>query len=437
MTAAQAQFVLDDKEASKHLTDRPSSRPANTGILIVGAGLAGLTLALALARNGVRTTVVEKQKEITPSKWAILLYPFGMKTFDELGVLEDLTKMGIPLKPPEVVTEKGESLAEIDTGLLSEPRLNYSLLLGPSEIRNVLREKVLSLGVELLEGYRFRDLVRDASGSKVVGANVVADGKEVQLQSRVVVGADGYKSKVREQFGVKTREKTYPVVAAFFLDHEHGLDHMKMILGDGSQMVVLPCTRTRLNLGYTEHDLTIDRLEHLGGSQYIMRKMCESAPYLQEAIQKEVSRTPKDNTLLIEPRVIHVDPWVVDGGVLVGDAAHSYHPGTGLGAQSAFMDAMVLAKILGGCAEDGNFSLSRLRQFEVKRRPLVSFQEATNRRTMSMELSKGRVGKWLRNRSFRAIAELISKQEYQEILSGVRPPTRIESLRLIAQTFLP
>jgi len=412
-------------------------RSAQGGILVVGAGLAGLTLAVALAKNGIKTTIVERQEEITPSKWAILLYPFGMKIFDELGVLEDLTKLGIPLRPPEVVTNTGKSLAVIDTGLLSEPRLNYSLLLGPSEIRRVLREKALALGVELLEGYKFKDLARDPMSSKIVGAAVETDGEVVQLHSKVVVGADGYKSKVREQFGVRTKERTYPVVAAFFLEHEHGLDHMKMILGEGSQMVVLPCTRTRLNLGYTESGLTVDRLEHLGGPEYLREKMSMAAPYLREAIQREKDGGAKEDVLLIEPKVIHVDAWVVDGGVLIGDAAHSYHPGTGLGAQSAFMDAAALALILTKCTKDDDFSMSRLKQFEVERRPLVNFQEATNSRTMSMELSKGRFGIWLRNRSFRTAAKLIHRREYQEILTGVRPPTRVETLRLVARTFLP
>ncbi|MDA4126968.1 MAG: FAD-dependent monooxygenase [Thaumarchaeota archaeon] len=412
-------------------------RPTQGGILIIGAGLAGLTLALALARSGVKSTVVEKQEEITPSKWAILLYPFGMKIFDELGVLEDLTKLGIPLKPPEVVTSKGESLAVIDTGLLSEPRLSYSLLLGPSEIRKVLRERALTLGVELLEGYKFKDLVRDPASLKIVGAAVEKDGEVVQLHSKVVVGADGYKSKVREQFGVRTKERTYPTVAAFFLEHEHGFDHMKMILGKGSQMVVLPCTKTRLNLGYTEDGLTISRLERPGGLEYVLDKMSESAPYLKEAIQRERNGAARETALFIEPKVIHVDSWVVERGVLIGDAAHSYHPGTGLGAQAAFMDAAVLAPILAKCAADDDFSLSRLNRFEAERRPLVNFQEATNTRTMSMELSKSRTGIWLRNRSFRAAAKLIHKREYQEILTGIRPPTRGETLKLLARTFLP
>ena len=410
---------------------------AQNGILIVGAGLAGLTLALSLAKNGIKTTIIEKQEEIAQSKWAILLYPFGMKIFDELGVLEDLTTLGIPLKPPEVLTDKGESLAVIDTGLLSEPRLNYSLLLGPSEIRRVLRDRALSLGVELLEGCRFRELIRDSANGRIIGASVDQEGMEVRMASRVIVGADGYKSKVREQFGVRTKEKTYPVVAGFFLNHEHGLDHMKMILGEGSQMVVLPCTRTRLNLGYTEKGLTLGQLELKGGADYIRRKMGESAPSLRAAILSMDFSGADDATLFIDPKVIHVDEWVVDGGVLIGDAAHAMHPGTGLGAQQAFMDAASLAPILETCARDDDFSLQRLRQLEIRRRPLVNFIERTNNRTISMELAKNRLGIWLRNRTFRAVANLIRKREFQEIFEGSRPPSRVETLRLIARTFLP
>jgi len=325
----------------------------------------------------------------------------------------------------------------IETGLLSEPRLNYSLLLGPSEIRKVLWEKALALGVELLEGNSFRNLMRDPASSKVVGAEVETNGEVVQIRSDVVVGADGYKSRVREQFGVKTKERTYPAVAAFFLEHEHGLDHMKLILGDGSQMVVLPCTRNRLNLAYTENGLTTSQLGRNEGLEYVMDKMVKSAPFLKDAIEQGKLMGAEETALFIEPKVIHVDSWVVDGGILMGDAAHSYHPGTGLGAQAAFMDAAVLGPILTRCARDGDFSLSRLKQFETERRPLVNFQEATNSRNISWQLSKGTMGKWLRNRSFRAAGRLIKRKEFQEIISGMRPPTRGETFRIMASTLLP
>ncbi len=70
--------------------DHPE-KEAKNGILVIGAGLAGLTLALALAKRAILSPVIEKRERITPSKWAILLYPQGMKIFDELGVLQEIT----------------------------------------------------------------------------------------------------------------------------------------------------------------------------------------------------------------------------------------------------------------------------------------------------------------------------------------------------------
>lgn len=104
-----------------------SDKATQNGILIIGAGLACLTLALALAKHGIPCTVVEKQEKITPSRWAILFYPQGMKIFDELGVLSEITKLAMPLKAPQVETVEGEVLAVLETGSLFEQRLNYSL----------------------------------------------------------------------------------------------------------------------------------------------------------------------------------------------------------------------------------------------------------------------------------------------------------------------
>jgi 2-polyprenyl-6-methoxyphenol hydroxylase-like FAD-dependent oxidoreductase len=406
-----------------------SERRAQGGILIIGAGLAGLTLALLTAKEGVKTTVVEKQGSIEPSRWTIFLYPTAIRLFDELGVLEDLKKLGIPLRSPEIVTDRAERLATVETSMLLEPRLNYNLLLGPSEIRQILRERALSEGVEILEGVSFKETIRDPQG-KISGVRLGRDGESLQISSKVIVGADGYKSRVRQSFGSRTTERSYPVVVGFFLKHEHGLDRMKMVLGDGSQMVVLPNTKTRLNVGYTEHGLDIERVRQADGVRYVKDRMIRSAPFLKDAIEGGIASSD-ESMLVIEPKAIHVEPWVVDGGVLIGDAGHAFHPGTGMGAEQAFRDAVALSPILVDCVNKDDFGLQALMRFERERRPFMNFLENTNNRNVSMQLSRGRARIWLRNRAFRATGKLIEKREYQEILSGARVPTRGENLRLM------
>lgn len=420
---------------STSMTLKGESNSAQNGILIVGAGLAGLTLALSMARAGVETTIVEKQPAIEESRWTILLYPVSMKLFDELGIIDEVTRLGMSLKGPEVDTSKGEVLARFEAGLVSEPRLNYWLLAGPSEIRQILRKRVISEGVELLEGVKFRGATRGQSG-RISGAIVEHDGKETQIASKVLVGADGYKSKVRDEFGCRKKEMGYPFEVGFFLDCDHGLDRMKMVLGDGSQMVILPSTSHRLNLGYTERGLGGDCLSREGGLAYLKGKMSESAPYLKDAIEAGIQPGDK-SALLLEPKAMHVEPWVVDGGVLVGDAAHAFHPGTGMGAQQAFVDAAAMSPILVDCVRRGEFELSSLSAFETRRRPFLNVLEATNKRNISMQLAKGRLGIWMRDRSFRAGGNLMKLKAYQEILTGARVPTRFETLRLMVALFAP
>lgn len=419
---------------------------AQNGILIVGAGLAGLSLALALAKRGVRTTVLEKQTEISPSKWAILVYPQGLKFFDDLGVMKDMTDLGMPSKAAEVATVEGESLMISEDGLLFDKKYNYHLLLGPSEMRQVLRRHALENGVQILEGFNCKGTIKDADG-RIIGAKVsTLDGKNVeeeeeetsQISCNILIGADGYKSKLRKEFQVRSQEWLHKsLVTAFFVNYSHHLDRMKMLLGDGWMIVILPCTESRLCLGYTEKNLTRESLEVCGGQEYVTRKIADAAPFLSDAIRKASPSLSDGSMISFQPVITKVAPWTVNGGVLIGDAAHSFHPSTGSGAQQAFADSLALAPILEKCLKTNNFSTTAFSEYENTREPFVKLLQNISERTTSMELARGGFNRWLRNRFFRTANKLIVKKKYQEVFSGLRPPTRSESFSIFLRSLLP
>src|SRR2546428_2091369 len=68
---------------------------------------------------------------------------------------------------------------------------------------------------------------------------------------------------------------------------------------------------------------------------------------------------------------VRTDRWVVDGGALVGDAAHSVNPHASQGRMQAMADAMVLAEVIGRCRETGDWSAEALASYERARRPQV------------------------------------------------------------------
>ncbi len=411
-----------------------ASKSAQNGILIVGAGLAGLTLGLALAKLGIKSTVIERQSKIAPSRWAILLYPVGMKIFQKLGVLEDIKRLAMPLKDPQAETVEGEVLAVIETGLLFE-ELNFGLALGPSEIRDVLMKHAIASGVEVMEGVLYRELVRDIVSGRVVGAHVSKDGEEFIISSRLLVGADGYKSRVREDFGIEFESRDYPPVAAMFVQHKHGLDRFHMILADGYQVVLLPLSPDRLCVGLTERNITEDELI-TRGEEYVKRRIGRAAPSLASAIENSDAKFSDDTMLVIKPEEKWADTYTVDGGVLIGDAAHAFHPGAGQGAQQAFLDASMLAPVIEKCLTTADFTKGGLMEFEKPRLSFMRFWKTNSRQLISMETAQSRFGKWLRRRYFRKAGQLSRKREVQEILLGLRAPTRIELLRIGLSLFL-
>jgi 6-methylpretetramide 4-monooxygenase len=439
LTESKGDFSETERATSQSIPPQ-----AENGILIAGAGLAGLSLALALARRGVRSTVLEKQREISPSKWAILVYPQGLKFFDELGVINDMTDLGMPSKAAEVATIDGESLMISEDGLLFENRYNYHLLLGPSEMRRVLRTHALASGVQILEGFDCKGVIRDSRGT-IIGAKVSKLGAKnameestSQISCRLLIGADGYRSNLRKELMVHFKERFHKsLVTAFFVNYLHHLDRMKMLLGDGYMIALLPCTESRLCLGYTERSLTRDSLEDRGGQEYVKKRIADALPYLSDAIREASPNFSDGSMISFHPAVVRVTPWIVDGGVLIGDAAHSFHPGTGSGAQQALADSLALAPIVEKCAKMNDFSLTALSEYEKIRGPFVRLLQNSGELTISMELAKGRFNRWFRNRFFRTANKLITKKQYQEVFSGVRPPTRRESFSMILKLFLP
>ena len=413
-------------------TDRSTPRAAQSGILIVGAGLAGLTLALALARRGIKTTVIEKQSEITPSKWAILLYPIGMRIFQDLGVLEEIKSLAMPLKDSQVDTSGGRTLARIHAGLLLED-LDYSLGIGPSEIRMVLRKHALGSGVELLEGVKYLDAVKE--GGRVIGARCSKEGREFTFSSRLLVGADGYKSRVREDFAVKTESREYPPVVGIMVSHKHGLDRFHMVLAGGYQVVMLPVSSDRMQVGLTERRITEEELVKRGEG-YVKKRISDAVPALSQVLDASGANFRDESMLIIKPQEIWAKSYAVDGGVLVGDAAHSFHPGAGQGAQQSFLDAHVLAPIIERGMGTGNFSRQSLREYEKPRQALMDFWKGNSPRLISMETADGRFGTWMRNRYMGRVDKITEKREVQEVLLGLRPPSRMELLQITLSLLL-
>jgi 2-polyprenyl-6-methoxyphenol hydroxylase-like FAD-dependent oxidoreductase len=102
---------------------------------------------------------------------------------------------------------------------------------------------------------------------------------------------------------------------------------------------------------------------------------------------------------------IRCHQWVVDGGVLLGDAAHAMNPHVAQGRNSAMEDGMVLSDVLDTCFQKGDFSRKALHPYElIRRRNVHLLQGLGDEMTWLWNNGWGPLV-WARDRIFRSIED--------------------------------
>lgn len=183
-------------------------RKAN--LLIIGAGLAGTVLGIALARRGVACTVVDRGVDFRPQFRGEIIQPYGTLLLERLGLLDRIQSVGCAR-----VTRFVSAFPMLDERPCAELRLNQSTDLPPyavtcrhhllyGALRTGLRQ---ASGVELLEGWRVMGLSRRADGRWGVDLLDPAGGR-ARISSGLVIGADGARSLLHSvaDFAVRTAE---------------------------------------------------------------------------------------------------------------------------------------------------------------------------------------------------------------------------------------
>ena len=110
-------------EMSSQVDQDISNRPDRLRVIIVGGGVAGLTLAHCLHHNNIDYVVLERRKEIAPQVGAsIVVLPNGARILDQLGIVDHLLDEIEPLNYGSLWTAKGSKFLSTDVPLLIKER---------------------------------------------------------------------------------------------------------------------------------------------------------------------------------------------------------------------------------------------------------------------------------------------------------------------------
>ncbi|RAR03955.1 FAD/NAD(P)-binding domain-containing protein [Stemphylium lycopersici] len=376
-----------DNTAMSHL---PSSPPTGIHVLIVGAGFAGISLAIECTRKGHKASVLEKAsnvEEITRYGDIISFDPNGARNFARWpGVLEAMRKVARKTTWLDFYHWKGEFVTRQSFEGEKEwgPRINGHR----GELYQIMHDHAVGLGIEIKWGQRVTDYFEDAEK-----AGVVVNGKE--MAADIVVAAEGVRSRGRKivlGFDDKPKSSGYAVYRCWFKGNAIKDNPMLKHLVDGDQ-----------HLGFIGPDLHFLASSLKGGKEFnwvfthvddgnieeswqFPGRVQDCLKYVEgwaPMVQEIVRSTPKD-ARLIDHKLVFRDPLPTFISpkhriALIGDAAHPFLPSSIQGASQSIEDGVVLAACL-ELAGKANIPLA-VRAFEKLRYERVHRAQATGVKT--------------------------------------------------------
>jgi len=175
-------------------------------ILVVGAGPVGLTMAIALARQGIACRIIDRLDAPSPYCRAIGVTPRTLEVWDDLGIVRPMIDGGIWLRSLRTVVN-GQVVQEVTEGL---PDLPYGLNLGlPQNVtERILTRHLATLGIRIERGTALTALVQDKDAVQVT---LERDGQRETASFAYVAGCDGAHSSVRKALGIGFPGEAYPV----------------------------------------------------------------------------------------------------------------------------------------------------------------------------------------------------------------------------------
>ncbi len=347
-----------------------------TDVLITGAGPVGLALALALARRGVRSTVVERKPALDPHSRATLIVPRSLEILAGLGVLDRIVAEGEvnPAIDLRRAADRSALLRFAFTPLAGRTAVPFAVALPQDRTERILLDAALATG---LVDVRFAaPLLRFHDGDAAVTAEVGGAGGDRSLRARYLVGADGAHSTVRRQLGWALEGTTYPT-RAFLADVRVApeADVRGVWLADPAARSFTVAVRFaggadggvwRLIESAVPDTVTDDELPARARAvtERIFGPGAWRATRWTAAYRKHERRTPAQR----RGRVL-----------LAGDAAHLNSPAGGQGLNAGLQDvqslAWRLAHLVDGAGDEDRLldshSEERIRAFDADVRPLT------------------------------------------------------------------
>jgi 2-octaprenyl-6-methoxyphenol hydroxylase len=319
-------------------------------IIIVGGGMAGATMALALAPLKLSIAVIEahpyQEQQTQPSfddrclalAWSSRQIYHAMGIWDKLAVRDD---DGFTAIKQIHVSDRGHlGVTRLDHQKEGVPALGY-----------VVESRVV--GEVLLHEMKQHDNIQlfcpatieqVKTSSEQVTVNVQFEQKTKTMSAALLIIADGVNSKTRASLGIQINQQSYAQTAVI-ANIETEMPHQNVAyerFTDSGPLAVLPLSRNRCSLVWTARDDQVDDIMSLNDADFISA--------LQQRFGYRLGQITKAGRRAAYPLVlmtINNDSLAHQNRVaLIGNAAHGVHPVAGQGFNLGLRDISALAELI-------------------------------------------------------------------------------------------
>lgn len=315
-------------------------------LAIVGGGIVGTTLAAALKDSGLKIIVIEaRSREVSAAKTqAYAFSPLSSHIYQGIGIWNDIFPhigkyQHISLTDadyPQQVKFETKDLPGEHLGYVAQHNIVITALynyladcpnvswLCPGEVINVTTEGDRST------------------------VEVKANGKQHFVRTKLVVGADGARSRIRSLAGIKTRGwKYWQSCVAFTIEHTASENNTAFErFWSTGPMGVLPLPGNRCQIVWTHPHAEAKALAELDESAFLAKLQTYTGGVLGNL--KLVSQRQ-----VFPVQLMQCDRYIKSRLALIGDAAHCCHPVGGQGLNMGIRDAASLAQVLQNASKKG------------------------------------------------------------------------------------
>ncbi|KAG0049879.1 hypothetical protein BGZ83_005310 [Gryganskiella cystojenkinii] len=338
-------------------------------VMIVGAGVGGLFLAILLDRAGIPYEIYERAPEVRALGSVMALNANILPVFEQLGIYEEFKKISLPCKSLELMYGSMQKIASV--GTIDEKHIGYEYqLFTRPDLYALLQSHIPE------EKIHFNKKVMTISQDEDEVLIRCSDGS--QYHGDILVGADGAYSNIRQHLYMVLKEKgllprsdteelskgytclvgtTDPVDPEKypFVKKEHTNQLQVIVEGSPYSFTIFNIPGNRIcyvavcqltTMGETES-------EKFRNSEWSSERTAEIISVVKDfeapcggTLGDLINLTPPDKVsrVFLEDKLF--ETWAHGRTVLIGDAAHKLLPSAGSGAVCAMQDAVVLANCL-------------------------------------------------------------------------------------------